>query len=141
MRSLTSTVAPLLHQLRNHAQCVSCFGTGSPSLPPISTSLDIMLSAFDMQAQRTNTNTKRFDPKTNMDDVRSHTKRQLIQRTIGRLCLFGNLFQSPSIHPANVINTLNPSVWRVETRGATRTRWGDVLASLQKAGDNITGGF
>ena len=53
---------------------------------PISTSLCSRLSAFDMQAQRTITNTKWFEYKTNIE-VRTLTNRQPIQRYIaqGRL--------------------------------------------------------
>ena len=48
---------------------------------PISTSLCSRLSAFDMQAQRTITNTKWFEYKTNIE-VRTLTNRQPIQRYI-----------------------------------------------------------
>ena len=56
----------------------------------ISTSLCSRLCAFDMQAQRTITNTKWFEYKTNIE-VRTLTNRQPIQRYIaqGRLRWFG----------------------------------------------------
>ena len=76
---------------------------------PISTSLCSRLSAFDMQAQRTITNTKWFDYKTNIE-VRALTKRQPIQRYIAqsRLRWFGHLLRSPFGHPAHAIYTFNP---------------------------------
>ena len=96
---------------------------------PISTSLCIRLSAFDMQAQRTITNTKWFEFKTNIE-VRTLTIRQPIQRYIakGRLRWLGHLLRSPSNHPALAIYTFNQRAagWS-RPRGAPRTRWSDVL--------------
>ena len=96
---------------------------------PISTSLCSRLSAFDMQAQRTITNTKWFEYKTNME-VRTLTNRKPVQRYIsqGRLRWFGHLLRSPLNHPAHAIYTFN---WRAagwsRPRGAPRKRWSDVL--------------
>ena len=53
---------------------------------PISTSLCSRLSAFNMQAQRTITNTKWFEYKTNIE-ARTLTNRQPIQRYIAQGCL------------------------------------------------------
>ena len=96
---------------------------------PISTSLCSRLSAFDMQAQRTITNTKWFEYKTNIE-VRTLTNRQPIQRYIaqGRLRWLGYLLRSPPNHPALAIYTFNPRAagWS-RPRGAPRTRWSDVL--------------
>ena len=98
---------------------------------PISTSLCSRLRAIDMQAQRTTTNTKWFEYKTNME-VRTLTSHQPLQRYIaqGRLRWFGLLDQlrSPLNHPAHGIYTFNPRAagWS-RPRGAPRTRWSDVL--------------
>ena len=111
---------------------------------PISTSLCSRLSAFDMQAQRTITNTKWFQYKTNIE-VRTLTNRQPIQRYIahGRLRWLGHLLRSPPNHPALAIYTFNPRAagWS-RPRGAPRTRWSDCPRQRFKtAGDNIDGGF
>ena len=81
---------------------------------PISTSLCSRLSTFDTQAQRTITNTKWFDYKTNIE-VRALTKRQPIQRYIAqsRLRWIGHLLRSAHIHLL-----LQP-----QTAGNNRTRW------------------
>ena len=107
---------------------------------PISTSLCSRLRAFDMQAQRTITNTKWFEYKTNIE-VRTLTNRQPIQRYIaqGRLSWFGHLLRSPLNHPALAIYTLNPKAagWSI-LRGAPRTRWSDVLGKdLQQLGTTL----
>ena len=95
----------------------------------ISSSLCSRLSAFDMQAQRTITNTKWFEYKTNIE-VRTLTNRQPIQRYIaqGRLRWLGHLLRSPPNHPALAIYTFNPRAagWSIPC-GAPRTRWSDVL--------------
>ena len=96
---------------------------------PISTSLCSRLSAFDMQAQRTITNTKWFQYKTNIE-VRTLTHRQPIQRYIdqGRLRWFGKILRSPLNHPALAIYTFNPRAagWS-RPRGAPRPRWSNGL--------------
>ena len=96
---------------------------------PISTSLCSRLSAFDMQAQRTITNTKWFENKTNIE-VRKLTNRQPIQIYMaqGRLRWFGHLLRSPLNHPEHAIYTFNPRAagWS-RPRGAPCTRWSDVL--------------
>ena len=101
---------------------------------PISTSLCSRLSVFDMQAQRTITNTKWFEYKTNIE-VRTLTNRQPIQIYIaqGRLRWFGHLLRSPLNHPALAIYTFNPrSAGWSRPRGAPRTRWSDVLGKYLK---------
>ena len=77
---------------------------------PISTSLYSRLSAFDMQAQRTITNTKWFDYIKQKIDVRALTKRQPIQRYIAqsRLRWFVYLLRSPHSHPTHAIYSFNP---------------------------------
>ena len=114
---------------------------------PISTSLCSRLSAFDMQAQPTITNTKWFDYKTNIE-VRALTKRQPIQRYIGqsRLRWFGHLLRSPHNHPAHAIYSFNPraegwlrprdSAWRPSHAMGWRPR-----QRPQTAGDNTGRGF
>ena len=96
---------------------------------PIFTSLCSRPSAFDMQVQRTITNTKMewFDYKTN-NGVRSLTKRQPIQRYIAQCVIRWVLLQSPLNYPAHAIYTFNPKAegWSIP-RGTPRTRWGDVL--------------
>ena len=62
-----------------HASVLSVLLYGSECWP-ISTSLCSRLSAFDIQAQRTITNTKWFEYKSNME-VRTLTDRQPIQRS------------------------------------------------------------
>ena len=76
---------------------------------PLSTSLCSRLSAFDMQAQRTITNTKWFNYKTNIE-VRALTKRQPMQRYIARSRhrWFDHLLRSPINHPADAIYNFNP---------------------------------
>ena len=107
---------------------------------PISTSLCSRLSAFDMQAQRTITNTKWFEYKTNIE-VRTLTNRQPIQRYIaqGRLRWFGHLLRSPLNHPALAIYTFNPKAARwSRPRVAPRMRWSDVLGKyLQQLGTTL----
>ena len=135
-------IAPLLHypetKLRGYqAPVLSVLLYGS-ECQPISTSLCSRLSAFDMQAQRTITNTKWFDYKTNIE-VRSLTKRQPIQHYIaqGRLRWFGRLLRSPLNCPAHDIYTFNLRTegWS-RPRGAPRTRWGRrPLQISQTAGD------
>ena len=107
---------------------------------PISTSLCSRLSAFDMQAQRTITNTKWFEYKTNIEG-RTLTNRQPIQRYIaqGRLRWLGHLLRSPPNHPALAIYTFNPMAagWS-RPRGAPRTRWSDVLGKdLKQLGTTL----
>ena len=101
---------------------------------PIPTSLCSRLSAFDMRAQRTITNTKWFQYTTNIE-VRTLTHRQPIQRYIaqGRLRWFGHPLRSPPNHPALTIYTFNPGAagWS-RPRGATRTRWCDILGKYLK---------
>ena len=96
---------------------------------PISTSLCSRLSAFDKQAQRTITNTKWFEYKTNTE-VRTLTHRQPIKRYMAqyRLRWFGHLLRSPLNHPAHAIYTFNPRAagWS-RPRGTPRTQWSDVL--------------
>ena len=99
------------------------------------------LGAFDMQAQRTITNTKWFEYKTNME-VRTISNRQPIQRYLaqGRLRWFGLLLRSPLNHPALTIYTFNPRAagWS-RPRGAPRTRWSDVLSKdLKHLGTTLT---
>ena len=108
---------------------------------PISTTMCIRLSAFDMQAQRTITNTKWFEHKINME-VRTITIRKPIQRYIaqGRLRWFGHLLRSPLNHPAHAIYTFNPRAagWS-RPRGAPRTRWSDVISKdLIQLGTTLT---
>ena len=76
---------------------------------PISTSLCSRLSAFDMQAQRTITNTKWFDYNTT-NEVRALTKRQPLQRYIAQSPIrwFGHLLRSPHSHPAHATYSFNP---------------------------------
>ena len=107
---------------------------------PISTSLCGRLSAFDMQAQQTITDTKWFEYKTNIE-VRTLTNRQPIQRYIaqGRLRWLGHLLRSPPNHPALAIYTFNPRAagWS-RPRGAPRTRWSDVLGKdLKQLGTTL----
>ena len=108
---------------------------------PISTTMYSRLSAFDMQAQRTITNTKWFEHKTNME-VRTITNRKPIQRYLahGRLRWFGHLLRSPLNHPAHAIYTFNPRAagWS-RPRGAPRTRWSDVISKdLIQLGTTLT---
>ena len=105
---------------------------------PISTRLCSRLSTFDMQAQRTITNTKWFEYKTNIE-VRTLTKSQPIQRYIaqGRLRWFGHLLRSPPNHPA--LYPFNPRAagWS-RPRGAPRTRWSGVLGKdLKQLGTTL----
>ena len=105
---------------------------------PFFTSLCSRLRAFDMQAQRTITNTKWFEYKTNME-VRTLTNRQPLQRYIaqGRLRWFGHLLRSPLNHPAHA--TFNPRAvgWSIPL-GAPRTRWSDVLGKdLKQLGTTL----
>ena len=93
-----------------------------------------------MQAQRTITNTKWFEYKTNIE-VRTLTNRQPIQRYIaqGRLRWLGHLLRSPPNHPALAIYTFNPRAagWSRQ-RGAPRTRWSDVLGKdLKQLGTTL----
>ena len=108
---------------------------------PISTILCSRLSAFDLQAQRTITNTKWFEYKTNID-VRTLTNRQPIQRIIvqGRLRWFGHLLRSQLNHPAHAIYTFNPrAVGWSRPMGAPGTRWSDVLGKdLKQLGTTLT---
>ena len=108
---------------------------------PIFTSLCSRLSEFDMRAQRTITNTKWFEYKTNIE-VRTLTNRQPIQRYIaqGRLPWFGHILRSPLNHPALANCTFNPRAagWS-RSRGAPRTRWSDVLGKdLKQLGTTLT---
>ena len=107
---------------------------------PISTSRCSRLSAFDMQAQRTITNTKWFEYKTNIE-VRTLTNRQPIQRYIaqGRPRWFDHLLRSPLNHHTLAIYTFNPkAVGWSRPRGAPRTRWSDVLGKdLQQLGTTL----
>ena len=82
---------------------------------PISNSLCSRLSAFEMLAQRTITNSKRIDYKTNIV-VRALTKRQPIQRYIAQSHLrwFGHLLRSPLKHPAHAIYNINPRAETIE---------------------------
>ena len=94
-----------------------------------------------LQAQRTVTNTKWFEYKTNIE-VRTLTNRQPIQRYIaqGRLRWFGRLLRSPLNHPAHAIYTFNPRAagWS-RPRGTPRTRWSDVLGKdIKQLGTTLT---
>ena len=107
---------------------------------PISTSLCSRLSAFDMQAQRTITNTKWFEYKTNIE-VRTLTNRQPIQRYIAQGCLrwLSHLLRSSPNHPALAIYTFNQRAagWS-RPRVAPRTRWSDVLGKdLKQLGTTL----
>ena len=95
-----------------------------------------------MQAQRTISNTKWFDYKTNID-IRSLTKRQPIQRYIaqGRIRWFCHLLRSLPNDPAHAIYTgLQPDGGGlVKTRGAPRTWWSHVLGKdLKQLGTTLT---
>ena len=86
----------------------------------ISTSLCSRLSAFDMQAQRTITNIKCFDFKTNIE-VRVLTKRQPIHSTLYRPK------SPPLVWPSTPIPT-QPScqsqlLLQPEGRGMVKTQW------------------
>ena len=135
---------PSLHICNNDVKFVDKFtylgsiitnsGDLQPDIRPISTSLCSRLSAFDMQAQRTITNTKWLDYKTHIE-VRTLTNRQPIQRYIaqGRLRWCGHLLRSPLNHTALAIYTFNPRAagWS-RPRGAPRTQWSDVLGKYLK---------
>ena len=116
-------------KLRVYQASVLSVLLNNPECWKISTSLCSRLSAFDMQAQRTITNTKWFEYKTNIE-VRTLTNRQPIQRYIdqGRLRWFDHLLRSPPNHPALAIYIFNPRAagWS-RPRGPPRTRLTDVL--------------
>ena len=120
---------------------ISGFGTlyGSECWP-ISTSLCSRLSAFDIQAQRTITNTKWFDYKTNIE-ARALTKDNRFNAILPKVAYAGLAIYS-DLHSAILPTPSTPPTLGLrdgqDPVEPPRTRWGDVLAKdLKQLGTTL----